>query len=254
MTAAEYFGLKAVSATLLKQAAKSPAHARASELGLFEPTAATNAGTLKHLLTLEPGRAAEAVAVFKGRRAGKAWEAFEAENASKLICTESEWNDAQAAAFSVRSHPEARRLLAEGAPEVPILWEVDGHPAKSRVDWLSAGAIVDLKFTKDSSPRGYPREAVRYGLPIQAAFYTDAVKAKTGLELPFFVVACEPTPVYAVTVFHVPREVIELGRAQYQAALRSLEWCREHNEWPAYSDKIVELTLPEWAYNGDDNE
>jgi hypothetical protein len=251
MTANDYFRIKAVSASLLKQLLKSSAHAKAFEDGLFEETTAQAAGTLKHMLTTQPQLAETQVAVFKGRRAGKQWEAFEAENASRTIVTQTEWDEAVAAARKVREHPEAKKLLAQGEAEVSVLWEVDGLPAKSRLDWLSSEAIVDLKFTKDSSPNGWPREACRYGLPLQAAFYTDAVKHKTGLELPFYVVACEPGPVFAVTVFHVPMDVIELGRSQYRRALKQLESCRESGKWPAYSESIVNLQLPVWAFNGE---
>lgn len=248
MTAADYFAVKALSATLLKHVAKSPAHAKAFEDGLFEETAAQNGGTLCHLLTLEPRRVETEVAVFKGRRAGKAWESFEAENAKKLIVTESEYAEAKQRAQAVRANPDAAKLLAQGEAEVSILWELDGLPAKSRLDWLSSEAIVDLKFSKDSSVEGYPREAWRYGLPLQAAFYTDAVKAKTGLELPFFVVACEPPPVCAVTVFLVPLDVIELGRSQYRRALKTWTLCKERNEYPAYAAGVVNLQLPAWAF------
>lgn len=252
MTAAEYFGLKAISASLLKQMSKSPAHAKAFEDGLFEGTAAQSAGTLKHLVTLEPQKVETQVAVFKGRRAGKQWESFEAENASKLIVTETEMAEARGAAAAVRRHPLASKLLAQGEAEVSLLWEVAGLPAKSRIDFLAPNAIVDLKFTKDSSISGYPREAHRYGLPLQAAFYTDAVRHKRSpVDLPFFVIACEPGPVFAVTVFRVPLEVIELGRAQYLKALRQYEWCRESGEWPAYSEQEQILQLPEWAFTGE---
>ena len=254
MTAAEYFGLKAISATLLKHMSKSPAHARAFEEGLFESTASQDAGTLAHLLTLEPQKLGAQVAVWEeGDRRGKAWQAFKEANATKLIIKPDELAEAQAKARAVRAHPEAAKLLTQGEAEVTIRWEVDGLPAKSRLDWLkSSEAIVDLKFSKDSSVSGYPREALRYGLPLQAAFYTDAVKAKTGLELPFYVVACEPGPVFAVTVFRVPLDVIEFGRSQYRKALRQYEWCREKNEWPAYSTGIVDLQLPTYAFTGED--
>lgn len=249
MTAAEYFALKAISASLLKQMLKSPAHAQAFEANGFEETKAQAAGTLKHLLTLEPHRVETEVAVFTGKkRQGKAWEAFEEENAAKLICTSAELAEAAMAAKSVKRHALAAKLLAQGEAEVSVLWDVAGHKAKSRIDWLSSEAIVDLKFTKDSSPIGYPFEAMRYGLPLQAAFYVDAVKHQTGQELPFYVVACEPGPVFAVTVFRVPLEVIELGRAQYSRALRQYEWCKEKSEWPAYSEAEVVLQLPERAF------
>jgi exodeoxyribonuclease VIII len=250
MTSQEYFAIKdRASASLLKRLAQSPAHAKAFLDGLFEETAAQATGSLKHLVTLEPRRLETEVAVYPGRRAGKVWEAFEADNAAKTIVTASELADAKAAAASIRRHPVASKLLAQGKPEVSLLWSADGTPAKSRIDWLSDSAIVDLKFTRDSSPTGYPREASRYGLPLQAAFYTDAVREQTGLELPFFVIACEPAPVYAVTVFSVPPEVIELGRQQYERGLKRLAECRAMTKpWPAYSEEVVTLALPAWAF------
>jgi exodeoxyribonuclease VIII len=248
-TAAEYHRIKALSASLLKQALKSGAHAKAFEDGLFEETAAQSAGTLRHMLTTEPQRAEAEVAVWtEGDRRGKAWLAFQEANASKIIVKPDEMDEARAAARAVRGHPEAKALLAQGKPEVTVLWELDGRPAKSRPDWLSDSAIVDLKFSRDSSLVGWPREAIRFGAPLQAAFYTDAVKSKTGLELPFYFVVCEPGPVFAVTVFHVPLDIIELGRSQYRRALKTLEACRASGVYPAYSESIVELQLPQYAF------
>jgi hypothetical protein len=253
MNATDYFKLRAVSASLLKQMLKSPAHARAFEEEQFEETSAQAGGTLAHLLTTQPHLAETQVAVFPGKkRDGKAWEQFKLDNAGKLMPIESEMVEARAKARAVRAYPEAARLLAKGAAEVTICREIDGVPAKSRLDWLSSEAIVDLKFTKDSSPGGYPREALRYGLPLQAAFYTDAVKAQTGLELPFYVVACEPGPVFAVTVFRVPLDIIEFGRSQYRRALKQYLACKERGEWPAYATGIVDLQLPSYAFTNED--
>lgn len=244
-TREQYSAIDAVSSTFLKNMGKSPAYAMAAKN--LPSTPSQILGQVKHLLALEPNKAAEEIAVWaEGDRKGKAWLAFKEEHASKIILKADEMEEAQEAAAAVRRHPRASQLLTDGAAEVSIEWEAEGVKAKSRLDWVAPTHLVDLKFTKDASPDGYPREAVKYGLPLQAAFYTDAVRAKTGRELPFYVVAVEGPG--HVTVWRVRPDVIQLGRDTYKRLLRQFEWCKSQDEWPGYPEVELELSVPEYAF------
>jgi hypothetical protein len=245
MDRAAYDALDAINWSRLRLMGKSAAHFKAGTAD----TDSMRKGRVKHLAVLEPQKLETEVAVFPGRRAGKKWEEFELANAHREIVTETEWNEVQAVASAVRAHPLARQLLSVGQPEVSIEWEADGLKAKSRLDWLAPTHAADLKFTKDSSPTGFPREFVRYDMAGQSGFYSDAVKFKTGQDLPYFIIAAESVAPFAVTVFRVPPDVVDLGRATYRRYLRQLEWCREKNEWAPYSESEVLLQLPSYAFS-----
>lgn len=244
MTREQYDAIDAVNWSRLRLMAKSPAHYAAGTTA----TDAMRKGRVKHLALLEPQKIETEVAIYEGRRAGKKWDEYEATNASKEIVTATEWAEVQAVVAKVRAHQLASRLLSAGEAEASIQWEADGVPAKSRLDWLAPTHAVDVKFTKDASPNGFPREFVRYDMAGQSGFYSDAVKHKTGEDLPYFIIAAESVKPFAVTVFRVPPDVVDLGRATYRRLLRQLEWCKEKNEWPAFSESEVLLQLPSYAF------
>ncbi len=86
------------------------------------------------------------------------------------------------AAAHIEKHPMLAKAFSGGQPEVSVFW-VDretGVPCKSRIDYLKATAIVDLKSF--SNPLGKPIDvAVRHAIAtnlyhVQAAMYWRAVR------------------------------------------------------------------------------
>lgn len=251
----DYVAQPAIHWSTLKQMLKSPAHYLAAEAEGIPDTSSLMFGRAKHCLALEPKKFEEGFAVWRdGDRRAKGYKAFEEAAAPRDVLTLSEFSDCEAAALAVRESKLAAPYLAEGEAELSVSWEVDGLPAKCRVDFLSSSkpALVDLKFTKDASPEGFPRQVLNYGYAGQAAFYVDAVKHALGEELPFVFIACEGS--FPPVVFTVPPDILDLGRSMYRRALKKLaEWTpKPRSEWPGYATEEVVLQLPPYAFTQGD--
>lgn len=256
----------AVNFSTLKIMGRSAAHYRHAILQPRKDTAALKFGRATHLAVFEPERFRALVVTWTGgARRGKAWETFEEEHAGLEILTEDETEKVLALQQSVRANPIAARYLAGGKAEVSMRWSVESSfsdeipPApvecKGRVDFIAdAGAIVDLKTTRDASQSGFGRAAWNYRYHMQAAFYADGHAYATSKRLPFVFVAVESEPPFAVQVYRVPDAILQVGRDEYQALLSYLSKCRHESRWPAYGDDEMELTLPGWVMPNEDED
>ena len=144
--------------------------------------------------------------VYEGRRAGKAWEEFEASLPGETILNAKEFATALNIAAAVRSHPVAARLLfaPDAITEERIFWEMDGRAIGSTPDVRTDAYIVDLKTTKCAEPEKFMRDAFWRGYHAQLSFYAEAVKAHTGIEVPdLYIVAVESAPPHPVVVMRL---------------------------------------------------
>lgn len=256
MTRGQYDSIpKRMNWSRLKVMARSPAHFRHA---LFSDRADTDAfrlGRCAHLAVLEPEKFAAECAIWDGgRRAGKAWDAFVEANHGRELLKEEEAAFCRAIQSAVREDPHAAPYLASGAAEATVLAALDGVDCKSRMDWLSSTAIVDLKTTRDASPEGFAREVWRMRHDAQSAMYQDMHEAATGVRLPVVLIAVEKEQPHLVQVYVVPDPVLEVGRDHYRMLLERLRDCRQRDAWPGYVDGVTELSLPRWANAFDDEE
>ncbi len=253
----EYDNIVAVNWSTLKHMDTSPAHYQQQLLEWNHDTAARKRGRVGHLAVFEPDRWRSSVAVWDGdRRAGKEWEAFKARNQGLELLKPDEYQQVINIQQAVRSNQDAAPYLTGGHSEVSIIWTyrrpaLDGLPAisircKSRLDFV-CDFITDLKTARSAKPGVFDRQAWQLGYHTQLSFYRDAYAAVTGKRLEVVIVAAEPEPPWAVTVFHVPEYQLQAGRDTYQSLLFRLLECRQKNHWPAYAHGVVELTAPSWA-------
>lgn len=151
---------------------------------------------------------------------------------------------------SVLVHPIAAMLLKAGEAEVSMRWrDIDtAMQMKGRVDWLvKKNVLVDLKTARSAAPGPFGRQAYILGYHVQAALYFDGLRTITGREpaAPIFI-AVEKEPPYCVAVYEIEEEDLELGRAQYRFALERIKACEQANDWPGYSNELLDLHLPSW--------
>lgn len=253
----EYDKLTAVNWSTLKHLSKTPAHyLEAITVGTDDSDALTR-GRATHTACLEPEKFRSEFAVYSGRRAGKDWEAFAAAHRDRDILTESTYETVLATAKAVRGSEMARPYITGGNFEVTLKWgyespSVPGFESyrfdcKARLDYVTRDSIADLKSTRDGSPSGFAREVLRYEYHVQAAWYVDAYKAVTGVELPYFMVTVEAKAPHVVQVYEVPPDILQLGRARYRELLDTLSVCRRESRWPGYAETPMQLAFPRWA-------
>jgi hypothetical protein len=86
---------------------------------------------------------------------------------------------------------------------------------------------------------------------LQAAFYLDLLANCGHKDANFVFVAVEKIAPYGVQVFEASDDFIKQGRAAYRQALKLWAECQKKvtflEELPAYSEDIVEISVPEWA-------
>lgn len=271
ITNADYHGGPGVSKSLLDLVRRSPLHARYAldHANDNEPTPAQALGTAFHTLLLEPDvfDAEYVLAPKFDRRTkqGKAdAEAFALEHVGKQPLQADAWEQLHAMRDAVMAHPAARALLtgAAGLAEQSVYWNdpATGQLCRCRPDfWRQDGIIVDVKTADDASQDGFARAAYNWRYHVQHAFYVDGINtmrdqtSATDVQpvRAFVFLVVEKKPPYAVAVYSLEPDAVELGRAAYRADLDRMHDCITSNKWPGYGDVVQSLNLPRWAFISD---
>lgn len=241
-----------ISSSDIRRLLRSAAHYRSPTK---MESAAMAFGTLVHTFVLEPHVAEaryRARAEVDGRtKEGKAvrdWEASLAAQQGVQFISRSDYDAAVSIATAVRSHLGCVSILASGLAEVSGTADnFNGINARIRPDYLADGHIVDLKTCVDARGDAFVRSVLNYGYDVQAAYYLDVAEAIDGKKRKFFWVAVEKDAPYAVAVYEASDAMIEHGRRQYKRAIELYKECASLDLWPAYSQQVQTLELPNWV-------
>ena len=263
MTNEEYHSnVNRISKSGLDLISKSPAHYYAKYLDpnreIMQPTPAMRMGSITHSYILEPKQFSNnyviAPEINKRTNDGKAaWAAFEQANAGKTIISVDEFDLVQRMRDAVMAHPAAAMFLQSGRAEQVFHFneQSTGVACKIKPDFLSENTefIVDLKTTSDASSSEFGRSAYNHRYHVQGAFYGDGFYYSTRQSLKGFVfIAVEKEPPFAVAVYYLDQQAIELGREAYLRDLAVYKRCIETNTWPAYGHEVTPLMIPSWAF------
>jgi hypothetical protein len=262
MENADYHRHWAVSKSGLDQIAKSPLHYWARYLDPDrvwpEPTPAMRLGTALHTHVLELSKWDEQIAVApsdinrRTKEGREQWAAFEAAAKRKTVITADDAAQVMAMGRAVLRHPAAAMLLGlPGKAETTHMWTdaSTGLECKCRPDWLTddGSIVVDLKTTKDASPRGFKQSVANYRYHVQAAWYLHGLEQATCKRPDQFIFICvESSAPYACAVYAADAEMIERGHDQAMRDLAKLAVCKAADHWPSYSEQIETLSLPGW--------
>lgn len=256
-----YHAHPAVSKSHLDLISRSPLHYWARYLDpdrvAPEPSPQMRLGTALHTHVLELSRWDQEIAVAppinRLTKAGKEeWAAFMAASADRTVITADDAAQVQAMGRAVYRHPAAAMLLGlPGKAETTHMWTdaSTGLECKCRPDWLTddGSIVVDLKTTKDASPRGFRQSVANYRYHVQAGWYLHGLEQATGKRPDQFIFICvESTAPYAVAVYAADAEMIERGHDQAMRDLAKLAVCKAADHWPSYSEQIEPLSLPGW--------
>ena len=223
-------------------------------------TAAMEFGTLLHTLVCEPfdfaSRYAVAPEVDRRTKAGKQqWADFNVLAQSREVVTKGDYTAASEMAKAIQSHPTAMRYLQGGRSEVSIVWDDPELKirCKARLDhWHESAVIVaDLKSAANVKPEVFEATSlINYGYYMQGAFYSDGIRALTGKEPVFVIVAVGKSPPYPVIARPLdPIMAIPAGRMAYKRALHEYRQCLESGQWPGYdgpNGSQDALMVPNW--------
>ena len=251
MNDADYFAVEALSASGAKQLLISAAHYKAQKEQASEPSPAMILGTITHQMILEPDKPTN----YSVRRLswstkeGKA-EKLRLEQEGKPIITEDDERRVKAMRQAVMDHPTASAMI-KGIDRVEhaLFWRQHSVNCKAKFDAITRkGNIIDLKTAVDASPAGFARAVGNFKYHLQAAHYMDGLRLcephATGR---FQFVVVESNPPHAVAVYELDSAAINAGAMLMRRAAEVYKTALETNQWQAYTQDIVTLSLPQWA-------
>ena len=183
-------------------------------------------------------------------------------NGHRTVLEPEQWDQLHRMRDAVMAHPSACAVLT-GCEYVTELSAYANDPAtgelrRVRPDlWRFDGIVADLKTTEDASQEGFARSIAKYGYDMQHPFYLDTLNLalqqqdEATVDHPasakqFVFIAVEKSAPYAVAVYVLDSESVDVGRTKYEAALRTYHECRKADAWPGYGDKVQTISLPQW--------
>lgn len=261
MPEAEYRSAPAIAGSDAKHilAPKTPAHYAAHMAGELkrEPSKAMLLGTMAHLAVLEPSKL-DAAFVEKPEgidfrtKLGKEWRDS---IGTMPVLDQDEARAVRGIRDSIAAHSAARELLAETQSEVALFGEHrTGLWIKGRVDALKVPndlecVICDVKTTSAGADyNSFSRQAASLNYHVSAAWYCH-LAGLNGLPPARFVwIAVETAPPYAVAVYEIHPDALNLGVGLMNDALGLIAECEDAGEWPGYAPEVQSLNLPAWVY------
>lgn len=266
ITDAEYFGVKALSASQIKQFDKgaywfwksSPYNPDK------EPEKETDAlifGKLCHCLLLEPAHLQNEYAIvdFGASRKNKKYEAAKEENPGKIVITQDELDRAMKMIAKVKEHKLASTILDGATAEMPFMWtdKETGMPCKAKLDAIkrTKNGIVVIDYKTSSDIEGLLNWPQKLQYPLQAEFYSRAVEAKYGerpCEFVFVIQSNKEGEEDIVCVANVEYETQECAKSIVDTHIRSIQeklkdWeeTKDNTIWAAYPYR-VEMRYSNW--------
>lgn len=230
--------MKPVRFSHLKHMARSPAHYLAATQREFRATPAMRLGTLVHQLVLQPDM--EPV-IYEGTRRGKAWESFRDQHDGAEIFTRSELDQAMAVAGQCEA--DWIQELLEGDREQRLYWQIRGRDCAGTPDVLHRAKrrVVDLKVTNNADPDKFIWHAMRMGWLAQLPWYAHGA----GLDVAeHYLIAVEASGMVPAVALRLDPSAVELGTQQWRGWFERLLVCEESNQWPGYTQGVIDIGAP----------
>jgi exodeoxyribonuclease VIII len=238
---------------------KTPAHYAAHMAGELkrEPSKAMLLGTMAHLAVLEPRKLDTAFVerpegIDLRTKLGKEWK----ESVGTMpVLDQDETRAVRGIRDSIAANKAARELLAETQSEVALFGEHrTGLQIKGRVDALKVPSdlecvIVDVKTTSAGADYNtFSRQAASLNYHVSAAWYCLLCGLNGLPPARFYWIAVETSAPYAVAVYEIAPDALELGASLMSDALGLIAECEDEGVWPAYAPEVQCLNLPSWVY------
>jgi exodeoxyribonuclease VIII len=261
MPEAEYRSAPAIAGSDAKKILPplTPAHYAAHMAGETkrEPSKAMMLGTMAHVAVLEPSKLDGAFVekpegIDFRTKLGKEWK--ESIGAMPVL-DQDEARAVRGIRDSIAANKAARELLAETQSEVALFGEHrTGLWIKGRVDALKVVddmecVICDVKTTSAGADYGtFSRQAASLNYHVSAAWYSHLAGLNGLPPARFYWIAVEVAPPYAVAVYEIAPDALELGASLMSDALGLIAQCEDDGVWPGYAPEVQCLNLPSWVY------
>lgn len=183
-------------------------------------------------------------------RRGKEWDAFCFENQGKIHLYKDTYQDVLTCRDRIMDDPLTGKIFINGEPEIAYISELEGMPVRCKPDYFSKSVGIDLKTTVCAEYSAFQRSIFRYRYYVQAAFYLDIVSKVLGTEIKDFIfVAIESKPPFAIGIYLLDQESIDLGRKHYKADLEKIRNIKKDIKYTGYSQgKLQVIGVPQYAF------
>ncbi len=264
MPDAEYFAHPAISNSKIKELLRSPAHYKHSLTAPHEEKESFLVGSAAHCSILEflefdkrffvcDEKIDKRTTIGKKRFAEIVIEAN-----GKQILTSENYEKVSGMHNAIMNNSEAGMFFREGSPEVVVISEIEGVPAKAKFDWLIQkpvfwdgvdydGIIVDLKTTDDARRDSFAKSIYKFGYDTQNAWYSDIAEKELGGNYLFLFVVVEKEAPHCLSIFQLDDQSIHIARTKYRKALALYRECNITGDWNGYEGSVQLISLPTWA-------
>jgi len=251
MSFADYYSIKAVNWSTLRAMRVSPLAYKDILATPVTETPAMVFGRAVHCAVLEPDRFPRDFLLWDGRRGTNDYKAFVLAAQDKTILGADDYERVLAVRDAVHRHPQARRYLRWGKPEVTLTWRdaLTGLPCKARLDKLSRNWWLEFKTTRTLDAHDWGNRIAYMAYHGQLGFYSMGLEGL--LWVPAVVIAAESEPPFDVGVFPVPPDVLDEGVDLARELLDRVAQCRKSRRWPGRYPDATPLPFPAWARTGD---
>jgi hypothetical protein len=108
---------------------------------------------------------------------------------------------------------------------------------------------VDVKTTSAGADCGtFSRQAASLNYHVSAAWYCHLAGLNGLPPARFYWIAVEVAPPFAVAVYEIHPDALDLGVGLMNDALDLIAQCEDEGHWPGYGAEVQALNLPAWAY------
>lgn len=253
-----------LSSSLLRQLLRSPAHYKAKLDGKkdeneLRDSAALTFGRAAHCAVLEPDsfwhRFAVTPVCDRRTKAGKeVYEAWLADNGNKTPLSPRDKEKLDGIVDAVSAHEKYRTMtndLEKVHHEATIYAVLDDVFCRVRPDiWIpSLNTIMDLKTTRDARAGAFHSDSWNHGYHVQLAFYMDVMAAAGHPVDSAVIIAVEKEAPFGVQLHGLTVTLLDVGRTEYQRALRLFKECSRSGLWNSYGQDVVPMEVPRWHNN-----
>lgn len=201
------------------------------------PNAAMQLGTAVHAMVFGNRQ----VVSYPGKqRRGKEYDAFAADNAGAEILTLAEYSKARHMADAVLASKVAAPYL-RGITEETILFRWNGLDCRATPDIRGGDFLTELKTSATSDPARFPFHAIRMAYHAQMRMQQLACPGHHDC----FVICCESTAPYPVTVFRIDERALDAGERMLILWSERLKMCESSGTFPAYAECVMPIDIPE---------
>lgn len=249
----EYFGLPALSNSMLNDFNKTPAQIMQKK----KETPAMHFGRAFHCYVLEPSRFPLDYDIIPedANFRTDVWKAWRAEKlaAGRVLLTPQDFEHIKGMKASLFSDDFFRTKLfnpLEDTVELTATWRWGNTMCKARLDIVNDRfpCAVDLKTAADASINAFVRSIFRYGYNRQAGWYLDGLAAADPNREwdSFFFAVVEKEPPYNTAMYGM-EHLLFAAREQYQRLFGEYEICADSGIFPAsYTPNGAHYPAQDW--------